>query len=162
MSYSVKYVVLPSNIIFNLYGPQSFGPVGWTDSIIKQKEAAAEARVKLKNKESNFYNNLEKSILEEGFRNPILISVGWVVHNNIKKLPINMQEDHSKIICCDRLGGSRLWVAQKHKMDIPCIASDFVGSIEGELLTTEDDINGKFIDKPKIIIRNEHGVYLRI
>ncbi|MFA5488436.1 MAG: hypothetical protein WC284_04375 [Candidimonas sp.] len=142
--FKIYYVVLNANDIINYCGP--------TRSYIDHL-----------NKKNKFYKKLEKSILDCGFRNPILVTAGRAGIPNIRidKLPENIDIDDSLI--CDRHGGSRLWVGQKHNMDIPCIVSDFVGRFfdhENELKNTLD-IKNCFTDKPEIIRINAHGVHIK-
>ena len=82
---------------------------------------------------NQFYTKLEESILKEGFRNPIFC-------NSIEQGTFS------------RVGTSRLWIAKKHKLDVPCIIADYVDRwTDLEELKTEQDIRGKFQDQPHII-----------
>lgn len=82
---------------------------------------------------NQFYTKLEKSILDEGFRNPIFC-------NSIPQGTFS------------RVGTSRLWMAKKHKLDIPCIIADYTGRWKHlEFLGTEEDIRSKFKDQPHLI-----------
>jgi len=70
-----------------------------------------------------------------------------------------MQQNKSKILICFSSGGSRLWVAQKHNLDVPCIVADFVNRFpEGRILKTERDILDLHKDKPSKITIGGHGV----
>lgn len=103
------------------------------------------------NNETNFYNDLEKSILREGFRNPILI--------NYPKPRIFKKYSSDKFYFCEILGGSRLFIAQKYNMKIPAIISDFSDKEKDlELLDTEEKIKNKFKDKPEKIYFTEYGL----
>ena len=80
-----------------------------------------------------FYTKLEESILKEGFRNPIFC-------NSIREGTFS------------RVGTSRLWIARKHELEIPCIIADYVDRWEDlELLETEEDIRSKFQEQPHIV-----------
>jgi hypothetical protein len=89
-----------------------------------------------------FYENLEKSIEEEGFRNPIFC-------NSIE----------FGTFC--KYGTSRLWIAKKKNLDIPCIIADFVEQWKSlELLQNKEDVENKFQDMPQVLELEEE--YMRI
>lgn len=114
--YKVRFKVLPSNIICNALVPNEH-------ELIRKK---------------NFYTNLEKSILEKGFINPIMINAGFCPWISQRYLPKKMAQDSNKILVCCKWGGSRLWVAQKHNFDIPCIISDFIGMFDEPEMSMAD------------------------
>lgn len=156
-NYILRYGILDSNIIFNECGPWSGGPVGWDDASIKRRDAVAQRLIKTLNEDRGFYINLEASILKDGFRNPILVNAGWcpVVRDRGQntRLPLDMQEDHSKILSCPQNGGSRLYIAQKNDLEIPCIIADYVDRFpDFEILETREDIIEQYMDKPKKIM----------
>jgi len=138
----------------------SAGPPGWTESRLQKKRDRAEKHIKNMNKKSGFYTKLEESILKDGFRNPISVRCGWCSNHKSVSLPIEMQEDSTKILICDNHGGSRLWVAQKHNLKIPCIIADFVGRFSNELLIekTPAAVLKFFKDKPQRIRIKSHGI----
>ena len=163
----IRYAVLDSNIIFNECGPHSAGPRGWSPKNIEKRNIAAERWINTMNRKNGFYDKLEESILKEGCRNPILIVAGWCRKNKLSHLPIEMQENHKKILWCGTNGGSRLWVAQKHNFPIPCIISDFVDRFPEAFTFKTDNVDAKDIeeemmayykDKPKKIAVNMYGV----
>lgn len=82
---------------------------------------------------NEFYTKLEESILKEGFRNPIFC-------NSIEEGTFS------------RVGTSRLWIAKKHNLNIPCIIADYVDRwTELELLPDEAAIRAKFLDQPHVV-----------
>lgn len=84
-------------------------------------------------RKNQFYTKLEESVLKDGFRNPIFC-------NAIEQGTFS------------RVGTSRLWMAKKHKLDVPCVIADYVGKWDHlELLETEEDIRAKFKDQPHLI-----------
>ncbi len=154
-----RYAVLDSNIIFNQCGPHSAGPRGWDEKSIAARNAASTKWIATMNRKNGFYDKLEQSVLREGFRNPILVIAGWCRENKLSTLPLEMQEDPKKILWCGSNGGSRLWVAQKHNLSVPCIISDFVDRFPNEkLLENEEDILVYYKDKPDRITINMYGV----
>ena len=160
-TYTARYVIIPSKLIFNECGPQSAGPRGWDENTIKKRKIAADRYIDTLNGKNGFYDKLEESILKEGVRNPILVSAGWCPEKKISELPPEMKEDHSKILMCHSSGGSRLWAAQKHNLDVPCIVSDFCNRFpEGKILKTEQDVLACHKDKPRKITIGGHGVFI--
>ncbi|TFG49541.1 MAG: methyltransferase domain-containing protein, partial [Candidatus Brocadiia bacterium] len=95
-------------------------------------EPDTSSRQKLEQK-YGFYSKLEASIEEEGIRNPIFCQ--------------SIDEG-----TFGKYGLSRLWIAKRKGIDIPCIIADYVGRWGHlEELFTKDDILDKYIDKPTII-----------
>ena len=79
-----------------------------------------------------------------------------------ERVPPYMANDHTKIIICLSGGCSRLYFAQKHNLNIPCIIADFADKFKDlEQLYTEEDICSKYKDPPEQFILNERGVFLR-
>ncbi|NJO61612.1 MAG: hypothetical protein HC836_26200 [Richelia sp. RM2_1_2] len=116
--YKVKYKILPSTSICNA---------------LEQNSAEI-------NRKKIFYDELEKSILEQGFINPIMVNAGFCPTISKRYLPKHMVENKNEILVCCKWGGSRLYIAQKHQLDIPCLISDFIGKFvepELDLATTQ-------------------------
>ena len=129
------------------------------------------ARIAKVNARTGFYRLLEESILEKGIRNPILVCSGWPYGGNWRLakripryLPKYMSEDHSKILICDRNGGSRLYFAQKFDIEIPCIISDYCNRFDDQkmkLLNTENDVRSCYQDQPGRILFDDRGIDIR-
>ena len=115
--YKVRYAVLPSRTIYNYVGPWD-----WQDSPRRR-----ERRRYLFYRKSDWYLNLERDILENGFRNPICI-VNEVPPNDYRGFPEYAKKNG---LFCTWVGGSRLFWAQKHSLDIPCLISDFKEQFAG-------------------------------
>lgn len=103
------------------------------------------------------YEKLEKSILEHGIRDPLIISCGIP----IKKKPYHIPPEVMDIIPPNRLllegttGGSRLWVAQKHNIPVPCIVNDYTRKRHsGRLLRNTDEVLELFGDQPMQLSKN--------
>ena len=112
--YQIRYETLESNLIANSICP-------WPERVVAG------------NKKNDFFTKLEKSILVEGFRNPILVYA-----------------KRDKYHCA--YGGSRLMVAHKHNLSVPCIVVDYVKAfMNSELLKDEDAIRSKYLDQPETI-----------
>jgi hypothetical protein len=153
----MRYGIVPSKEIFNICGPESAGPAGWDDATVQKRKQAAENYIYRLNLKRQFYEKLEESILQSGFRNPILACIGWLPEARKKFLPPGHTPENT--LACDRLGGSRLWIAQKHNLDIPVIISDFNNSYNHlEELKNEADVRAKFMDQPGRVIINTTGL----
>lgn len=155
--FKVYYAVLPSNEITNICGPVSRSEF----TNIKTKDNLG--YIDKLNRKNGFYIRLEASIRKNGIQNPILIQAGFCNLRTIYVLHNGEQEDPSKILVCERHGGSRLWIAQKYDMEIPCIISDFTGKYADDpratLLKTKKQILSKFNPKPEIdLIKTGNGM----
>jgi len=83
------------------------------------------------NARNGFYAQLEASILKDGIRNPILVV-----------------SDNSGLYCKDS-GCSRLWIAQKNNIDIPCLIADVNNRFSDKrLLNTEEEVLKFYADEP--------------
>ena len=97
-------------------------------------------RINLLNETQEFFIKLEGSIIREGFRNPIVVTA------TRKKIS-------------NRYGGSRLMIAQKHYLEIPCIIADFDNVFpDAKVLNGIDQIRSYFIDQPRKIIFKPYGI----
>ncbi len=129
----IRFGILPASTISDrvLVGNPAYGrPIGkWGSRPVTPERSWLN---KLENR-NGFYTKLEASILEEGFRNPIFC-------NAIEQ----------GFFC--RVGTSRLWIAKKHGLDIPCVIADYVSRFENlELLETEKEIRAKFKEQPDVV-----------
>lgn len=152
-NYTLRYGILDSNIIFNECGPWSGGKPGWDEESMATREVKAQHMIDSLNEKNGFYINLEASILKDGFRNPILVNAGWCARIRDRgkndRLPLEMQDDHSNILSCPQNGGSRLMIAQKHNLKIPCIVADYIDRFpQFKLLETKEDILEQYTHKP--------------
>lgn len=179
MTYKIRYGILDSKIIANIQGPEwqylgsererYNGILGWDQRSINAREILAQEHIRnFDNKNDNFYKKLEESILKEGFRNPLLIIAGKRdedFHNSTRhgfdeRVPLYMAEDHSKIVVCLSGGCSRLYFAQKHKLEVPVIISDFTDMFNTlEQFFTVEDILTKYKDPPERIKLGIRGVF---
>lgn len=108
----------------------------------------------------NFFTKLEESVIKEGFINPILVNAGHCPWLWQRKLPAEMKNDSSKILVCCKWGGSRLWVAQKHNLDVPCLISDFINRFDEPSLTLSD-VKGMLTDIREIVITDD-GLWVKV
>lgn len=132
-SYRIFYGVLDYSDISDiaLVDNKAYGkPIGKYGSRPIQPDITS--RQKLEQK-YGFYSKLEDSLDEEGIRNPIFCQ--------------SIEEG-----TFGKYGLSRLWIAKRKRMKIPCIIADYVDRWPNlEELFTKEDISNKYIDKPTII-----------
>jgi len=127
--YKIYYDVIPASRIYNALEPDRVNGEGHMDEL---------------NAQNGFFIKIEESILKDGIINPILVSLGWVIPNVYDTLPEDIQKSLDKTLICLTKGGSRLWVAQKHNLDVPCIISDYVGTYDGQQDLNESGIMSYF------------------
>ena len=128
--YTIRYGILPATdisdsvIVANpLYGT----PIGKWGSRPVTPDGCKMNRLR------GFYAQLEQSIKEEGILNPIFC-------NCFKEGTFS------------RYGTSRLWIAKKLQLSLPCIIADYTGEWSHlEELKTEEEVLSKFKSKPEIL-----------
>lgn len=134
MKIKTYYDFLDPNTIFGSVGRCGGGYntvwEDWSEKGIKARENIMKEFEEGVNKICGHYDKLEKSILEEGFRNPVIITRGKPFKRMIKHIsPEFRQKDVGDWFLMEGTsGGSRLYIAQKHKILIPCFVNDFVGN----------------------------------
>ena len=123
-----------------------------------------EKYIETMNNVNKFYEKLEKSIIQLGFRNPILVNCGLCYPLRESWLPKEVQGNLTNKIICDKCGGSRLYVAKKLNIPIPCIISDFCNRFENDpnfkRIVTVDEMYKYFKDLQSHIRLSETGVHL--
>jgi len=155
-SYRVIFSRIPAKKIFGMVGRCGGGHNSvWTDwtasGRIKREKIISEFEAGL-DKICGHYKRLEQSILAEGFRNPIVITCGAPRKRSWDNVPPEMHNiDPQKMLFLETtVGGSRLWIAQKYNMNIPCLVNDWTGRfIHFPDLKSLDDIKKLYRDKPK-------------
>ena len=132
MNYKVRYAVLDPHLIFNYNAP-------------------TEGMIKTHNARDGFYAQLEASILKEGIRNPISVVSGFHQQGNIlERFPEHLRD--SNILYCRDSGCSRLWVAQKNNIDIPCLIADGNDRFSDQiLLNTKEEVLKFYADEPTYV-----------
>lgn len=172
MTVKIRYTTIPSSRIVNLCGPED-QPYGWDPDTIKERNRRTKIRVTRTNNKEGFFTKLESSILEKGFLNPILVTTGLFTpayktadpdtasDRWFSKVPPDMRMDLPGLITCERIGGSRLWFAHKHNLDVPCLVNDF-GNVfsDAEEIKTVEDAMAKFFSPPDTMYINESGLWI--
>jgi hypothetical protein len=159
--YTIRYVVVDPQDIINMCGPDyNYIPRGWSEKEIQKQKEQEKRFIEYFNKEINFFNNLEKSILEKGILNPVLLTSGLPQFRNIEHMAPEQQKIPAKdMLVCELLGGSRIYVAKKLNMFVPAIICDFTGAFQNyPQLFTEVDIRSYFNNPPEFIQITDKGV----
>ena len=156
--YRVHFVELPARDIFGMVGRCGGGYNSqWTDW---SKEGRHKRELIMKEYEEGLdaicghYRKLESSILNEGIRNPIIITCGPPRRRTWQHLPPEMHSRHHKelLLLETTMGGSRLHVCQKHDMKIMCIVNDWTGRFKNQPeILTESDARSCYLDQPQNI-----------
>ena len=139
LQYDIRYGFLPSRQIYN-----SVGPWDYHDS--DEKKIKGQRLIDLVEKQKpGFYQKLEESILATGIRNPICVVTGKLDGWQWDQLPDQAKQT---AVWCPQWGGSRLFIAQKHNLIIPCLISDFEKKFTHLQLITNGNQIRALIDIP--------------
>ncbi len=146
--------------------PNVVPPCKYYFSIISSKNihnsiVPEQALIEKLNEQNGFFHKLEESVLKEGIINPILVSIGWAPKSIINKLPEAIQDNFDNEFVCFCKGGSRLMIAQKYNMDVPCIVSDFVGRFAGQKELDDVGIAKCFKSGQVQVLHGGKGVAIR-
>ena len=143
--YRVVFTVLPARSITNALIPPG-DPAAYVTKL---------------NARTGFYDKLEASIRRDGIRNPLLVAAGACVPLRRPWLPPGWEGRLTDLLVCDQCGGSRLWVAQRLGLDVPCVVSDFVGRFAAlPDLRTREAILARFADTPRHFKFTPEGVHI--
>ena len=147
MTVKLRFVELDSNKIFNWLNPENvtcfcnFGEwhdIWWEPEIVKRRKEFGKIWTEEFNKITGHFSKLEDSILKNGINHPISAVTGPLRGTHLdgegtgKFFPPNIQSDIQNAIYSHTFGGSRLTIAQKHGMIIPCAVHDFSNLFENE------------------------------
>lgn len=145
----VRFSEIDSHSIFNLTSPRFLpeislnwrGKEPWhADKYEPVRDLMEQVYVDGFNQATGHYRKLEQSIKAEGIRNPIIVSLGGLQRRATRELP------PGTTYVCEYLGGSRLWVAQRMGLRVPCIVNDYTG--HGASMTHEE-VMACFAEKPR-------------
>ncbi|NJO64272.1 MAG: hypothetical protein HC836_40715 [Richelia sp. RM2_1_2] len=156
--YVIRYAVLPSNLILNMQGPDQFALPNFTEDGDRIREATAREVIIRRNQKDNFYNILEEDILKYGVENPILVYAGKVHEYLERKVHPDIRSDPSKMIIGVH-GGSRLYIAQKHNLNVPCVIIDWIDRFkDAKLITSEQELLKVYKSQPVKYKINSNGL----
>jgi hypothetical protein len=155
----IRYMQIPARDIFGMVGRCGGGYNSlWEDWSVEgreKRELIMKEYEEELNKICGHYEKLEKSILEEGMRNPIVITCGYPKKRLVKHVPpeMLMGDESSLLLLEGTTGGSRLHIAQKHNLTIKCLVNDWTGRFSHGLeITSEKQARSYYKDQPKLMI----------
>ena len=158
MGYRVRYVHLPAREIFGMVGRSGGGYntiwSDWSEEGRRKRELIMKEYEQGLDAICGHYTKLEHSILNEGIRNPVIVTCGYPRKRLMEHLPPEMRRlDPEKLLLLEMTtGGSRLHVCQKHDMTIPCFVNDWTGRFRDSPLVTDDrEARQYYKDPPKSI-----------
>jgi hypothetical protein len=162
----VRDVTLPATEIFGMVGRCGGGYntlwADWSEDGRQKRELIMREFEEELDKICGHYSKLEKSILSEGIRDPIIVTCGLPKKRSIEHLPPEMlsQPVSSLLLLEGTTGGSRLYIAQKHNLNIRCIVNDWTGRFKDyPRLQSPDQVKALFKDPPASIkIDNRLGL----
>jgi hypothetical protein len=117
------------------------------------------------NKICGHYDRLEKSILKEGFRNPLIVTSGLPTSRPMYLIPPELRPPYSSdwLFLEGGTGGSRLWVAQKYNIPVPCIINDRVNAYKSHInIRNVRDAMRLYKDCPKLLLNMRDGIYEQV
>ena len=162
LAYKIRFAIVDPNTIFNMCGPDHAGPRQWDEEGLAERRKFAQIYIDKLNKENEFFIKLERSVLKDGFKNPILVNAGFVMPRKFDMLPPYMQDNPKEILFCHNNGGSRLWIATELNIKIPCIVSDFIGRFENEReITTKEEYLSCYNNPPRHVSFQDHGITVK-
>lgn len=164
----VRFAVLPSHRIVNLASPRYLPEItrGWKGKrpfhdprYDPVRDLMEQVYVDGFNRASRHYERLEESVRRDGFRNPVMVSAGGLDRRSELEIPPDKRSPDA--VVCEYLGGSRLWVAQRLGLDVPCIVNDRANVFpDAKVLKGIPDVLERFLDTPRTVRMNGDGVYL--
>lgn len=159
------YTKIFADKIFGMVGRCGSGPntrwLDWSDLGRKNKALIEQEYMRAMNAYCSHYIDLESDILKNGFIDPIIVSYPRPSNRlNYKYIPPELL--NQDLFFLDSFwGASRLWVAQKHNMHIPCIVNDQTNTIDGQVLDNPDLVKSLFSKKPDTIYFKNNMVHIR-
>lgn len=152
-SYVLKYIEIPARSIYNFSGPYDI-PTG-------DRNDAGMKMIDQWNCACGFYDRLESSIKSDGLRSPICINAGAILPRWQCRLPGSF--DLATTPICVDAGGSRLYVAQKLDMTIPCIVCDYTNMFpDAKVIDSDDELRSYFRDEIIETAYTEWGVRVSV
>lgn len=151
--------MIPARDIFGSVGRSGGGYntvwSDWTPEGRSKREAIMREYEEAMDNLCGHYRLLEKSVLKEGFRNPIIVTRGPPKKRTWEHLPPEMRSwPYEKLYLMETTtGGSRLWVAQKHNMMVPCFVNDWTGAVTHNLrIGSADQAKKLYKDPPRSLV----------
>jgi len=159
-TWTLRYAVVKPDRIFNWLGMMNvtswvFFPelrkTWWSEDTVATRQRIQQLYIKYFDEVTGHFTALENSLRTEGFHAPVNTCTGlprdmWL--KNVfppKSVPPENQSDSDNVLFTHTFGGSRVIIAQKLGIDIPCIIYDFTGAFsDAEKITTPAQLKAKF------------------
>lgn len=141
MSVKLRYVELDPDRIFNWLNPKNitcclafpeWHDTWWEPATIEHREEFGKIWTEEFDKITGHFSKLEESILKDGIHHPINTAGGQlrdIYLNDTVDSSIVFPPEHykniEKSIYTHTFGGSRLTIAQKYNIKVPCVVHDF-------------------------------------
>lgn len=163
----IKYAHLNPSEIFNLCDPAYLPEITrewqglypwWSPRYDAVRELMRLTYVREFDEANGHYQNLLDSIQAEGIRNPVCVNVGFLLVRAVEELPPHHRDPIPAV--CEYVGGSRLMIAQRLGLMVPCIVNDPYNCTEGEVLRNAGDIVRKFADAPRTCVIDRSRAYV--
>lgn len=167
---AVRHVTVPASRVVNLTSPRADAAIvqswcglrDWHDPFYDPlRDLMERIYVDGFNAANGHYERLEADILANGIRNPVMLVSGRVQRRRPEELPPEWR-GRRDVLISEYLGGSRLYIAQKHGLDVPAIVNDF-GDLfpDAPRLTTVEQVAACFDQRPNQIEMTEaEGAYV--
>lgn len=152
----VHTVIEDPKTIFNLTSPRYLPEVSmrwnahrpWWDARYNAvRDLMERLYVDLFNQKTGHFDFIERDILANGILNPVMLSRGFLKQRSADEIPPQLR-GRSDLLVSEYLGGSRIWVAQKHNLPVPAIVSDANDDLVGAVLSTAADVDSYFANRP--------------
>jgi len=161
---TVRYVEIPARKIFGMVGRCGGGHntlwEDWSADGRRKRNLIMHEYEKNLDEICGHYSKLEKSILEDGFRNPVIITSGLPRRRHKRYLPPELLNgaESDLLLLEGTTGGSRLHVAQKYDLTIPCLVNDWTGKFKNyPKISTEAQARNYYNDQPNLIKFEKSG-----
>lgn len=160
MKRTIRYAVVPADRVFNWLAPMNVTCWGncpklhktwWSDETVALRKEFQRLYMEKFDRFQGHFSKLEQSMLKDGFHAPVSTVTGpprGMYQRDVfpkKVLPPEWRDDPDRALCTHTFGGSRVMVAQKHNISIPCLIYDYTDAFKDEqVLRTPGDIQKRF------------------
>jgi hypothetical protein len=159
-------VEIPAREIFGMVGRCGGGYnslwADWTPAGRVARERIMQEYERELDKICGHYTKLEASIMTEGIRNPVIITCGLPKRRTVNHVPPELLAgpEGNLLLLEGTTGGSRLHIAQKYNMTIPCIVNDWTGRFDHAVeVVSEAQARSYYKDQPKLVIVDPRNGY---
>lgn len=163
---TIRYAMVPASKIFGMVGRCGGGYntvwQDWTEDGRRARELIMKEFEEELDKKCGHYKRLEESMLAEGMRNPLIITCGLPLIRKIHHLPpeLRTRPNSTLLLLEGTTGGSRLWIAQKYNMVVPCLINDRTGAFKDEILVKNaKDATQYYKDEVSLGFAPHRGLY---